>query len=31
MADNKKRIEWVDTLKAFACFLVVLGHLLQSL
>lgn len=26
-----KRIEWVDYLKAFACFLVVLGHLLQSL
>lgn len=27
---NTKRIEWVDYLKAFACFLVVLGHLLQS-
>lgn len=25
------RIKWVDYLKAFACFLVVLGHLLQSL
>lgn len=27
----KKRIEWVDYLKAFACLLVVLGHLIQSL
>lgn len=26
----KKRIIWVDYLKAFACFLVVLGHILQS-
>ena len=26
-----KRIEWVDYVKTFACFLVVLGHLLQSL
>lgn len=30
MADKKKRIEWIDYLKAFACILVVLGHLLQS-
>lgn len=29
--DKNKRIEWIDYLKAFACFLVVLGHLLQSL
>ena len=31
--DNTKtnRIIWVDNVKAFACFLVVLGHLLQSL
>ena len=29
--NNKKRIEWIDYLKAFACFLVVLGHLIQSL
>ena len=28
---KEKRIEWIDYLKAFACFLVVLGHLLQSL
>lgn len=28
---NKNRIKWIDYLKAFACFLVVLGHLLQSL
>lgn len=27
---DKKRIVWIDYLKAFACFLVVLGHLLQS-
>ena len=27
----KKRIEWIDNLKAFACFLVVIGHLIQSL
>lgn len=27
----EKRIDWVDNVKAFACFLVVLGHLLQSL
>ena len=26
-----KRIEWIDYLKAFACFLVVIGHLIQSL
>ena len=26
-----KRIDWVDYVKTFACFLVVLGHLLQSL
>ena len=32
MSDSKKeRIAWVDYVKAFACFLVVLGHLLQSL
>lgn len=32
MEDIKnKRIEWVDYIKAFACFLVALGHLLQSL
>lgn len=32
MSDSKKeRIVWVDYVKAFACFLVVLGHLLQSL
>lgn len=31
MTNEKRRIEWVDYLKAFACFLVVLGHLLQSL
>lgn len=29
--EKNKRIEWVDYLKAFACFLVVLGHLIQSL
>ena len=28
---EKNRIEWIDYTKAFACFLVVLGHLLQSL
>lgn len=26
-----KRIDWIDYMKAFTCFLVVLGHLLQSL
>lgn len=26
-----KRIDWIDYIKAFTCFLVVLGHLLQSL
>lgn len=26
-----ERIQWIDYLKAFTCFLVVLGHLLQSL
>lgn len=31
MEISKKRIEWVDYLKAFACFLVVMGHLIQSL
>lgn len=31
MQQSKKRIEWVDYLKAFACFLVILGHLIQSL
>lgn len=31
MENNNNRIEWVDYLKAFACFLVVLGHLIQSL
>ena len=30
MQSNKK-IEWIDYTKAFACFLVALGHLLQSL
>ena len=30
MTDKKNRIEWIDYLKAFACILVVLGHLLQS-
>ena len=29
--DNKKRILWIDYLKVFACILVVLGHLIQSL
>ena len=29
--EGKTRIEWVDYTKAFACFLVVLAHLLQSL
>lgn len=28
---SNKRIEWIDYLKAFACFLVCLGHLIQSL
>lgn len=27
----KNRIEWVDYLKAFTCFLVIFGHLIQSL
>ena len=27
----KSRIKWIDNVKAFACFLVILGHLLQSL
>ena len=31
MVNKAKRIEWVDYLKSFTCFLVVLGHLLQSL
>lgn len=31
MSKSSKRIEWIDYLKAFACILVVLGHLLQSL
>lgn len=31
MDANRQRIEWVDYLKTFACFLVVLGHLIQSL
>ena len=30
MQADVKRIVWIDYLKAFACFLVVLGHLLQS-
>lgn len=30
MKSDVKRIVWIDDLKAFACFLVVLGHLLQS-
>ena len=29
--NEKQRIEWIDYLKAFACFLVVIGHLIQSL
>lgn len=28
---DPKRIEWVDYIKAFACLLVVIGHLIQSL
>ena len=28
---KEKRIQWIDYLKAFACLLVVLGHLIQSL
>ena len=28
---KKERIEWLDYLKSFTCFLVVLGHLMQSL
>ena len=28
---NKKRIVWIDYLKVFACILVVIGHLIQSL
>lgn len=28
---SNKRIEWIDYLKAFACLLVVIGHLIQSL
>lgn len=31
MTYNKQRIEWIDYLKAFACLLVVIGHLIQSL
>lgn len=31
MEKVRKRIEWIDYLKAFACILVVLGHLIQSL
>lgn len=31
MNKSSKRIEWIDYLKAFACVLVVLGHLIQSL
>lgn len=27
----KRRIEWIDNLKAFTCFLVIYGHLIQSL
>lgn len=30
MKKNIKKIEWIDYVKAFACFLVVLGHILQS-
>ena len=30
LKNTEKRILWVDYLKAFACLLVVLGHLLQS-
>ena len=29
--NNKERIIWIDYLKAFACFLVLYGHLIQSL
>lgn len=28
---NNNRIVWIDYLKAFACFLVIFGHLIQSL
>lgn len=28
---KKSRIEWIDYLKAFTCFLVIYGHLIQSL
>lgn len=31
MEKVRTRIEWIDYLKAFACILVVLGHLIQSL
>lgn len=30
MEKQLKRIEWIDYLKAFACILVVIGHLIQS-
>lgn len=29
--NNKERILWIDYVKVFACILVVLGHLIQSL
>ncbi len=31
MKNDKKRIVWIDYLKVFACILVVIGHLIQSL
>lgn len=31
MEKKQNRIEWIDNFKACACFLVVLGHLIQSL
>ena len=31
MKKDKKRIVWIDYLKVFACILVVIGHLIQSL
>lgn len=31
IAHNKKRIVWIDSLKLFACLLVVIGHLYMSM
>lgn len=31
MENSKKRVVWIDYLKVFACILVVIGHLIQSL